>query len=39
MSPLTSAFNLAALEKGDPSVDYNHGDGEDKYNLVSGCRW
>lgn len=35
VSPVTSAFSLAALDKGDPSVDYNHVHGEDEYSFES----
>lgn len=30
---VTSASNLAALDKGDPSVADNDGEGEDEYNF------
>lgn len=30
---VTSASNLAALDKGDPSIDDNNGDGGDEYNF------
>lgn len=33
VSPVTSAFYPAALDQGDPSVDYHDGDGEDAFNF------